>query len=91
MLDGAQVSLVAEVASRYFENHRAPDPPRFDLVGFLLCGSGLDPVLLDDLVELASVKPHAAAFRTIVDLDTLTLAHHQIDLARGALHHSLHH
>src|SRR5215831_18875858 len=39
---------------------------------------------LDDLVELAAVEPHAPAFRAVVDLDALALAHDEIDPAGGA-------
>src|SRR5215475_4004030 len=39
---------------------------------------------LDDLVELATVEPYAPAFRAVVDLDALALAHDEIDPAGGA-------
>jgi hypothetical protein len=35
----------------------------------------------DYLVEFASVQPHAAAFRAVVDFDTLTLGHNEVDPA----------
>src|SRR3954452_16973405 len=41
---------------------------------------------LDDLVELAAVKPDAAAFRTILDLNALAIRHHQIDGTSRILH-----
>ena len=34
--------------------------------------------LLDELVQLTPVQPHAATFGTVIDLDSLTLSHHQI-------------
>lgn len=39
---------------------------------------------LDDLVEFASIKPDAAALRTVIDLDTLAFAHHERDAAGRA-------
>ncbi|OOL33909.1 hypothetical protein BOO94_31315 [Pseudomonas sp. FSL W5-0299] len=49
-------------------------------VGLGLSGASVGAAL-DDLVELASIQPNATAFRTIVDLDALALAHDQIDPA----------
>jgi hypothetical protein len=34
----------------------------------------------DDLVQLAAIQPHAAACRAIVDLDSLTISDHQVDI-----------
>jgi hypothetical protein len=34
---------------------------------------------LDNLVQLSSVKPHAAAFGAVVDFDSLTIRHLQFD------------
>src|SRR5450830_456371 len=46
---------------------------------------------LDQLVELAAIQPDAAALRTVVDLDALTIAHVQIDAgANGTFHDGLH-
>src|SRR5688500_12367126 len=39
---------------------------------------------LEDLVELPAVEPHAAALRTVVDLEAATLAHHEVDAAGRA-------
>src|SRR5205085_4934430 len=36
---------------------------------------------LDDLVELTAIEPDAPALGTIIDLDALTVAHHERDLA----------
>jgi hypothetical protein len=41
---------------------------------------------LDDLVELPSVEPNAAALGAIIDLDALPLAHHERDATDGAWH-----
>ena len=48
-------------------------------------------VALDDLVQLAAVQPDAAAFRAVVDLDPLAVAHHQVHPAARAGHASLGH
>ena len=40
-------------------------------------------VALDNFVEFAPIKPHAPTFRTVVNLDALSLAHDQIDSAGG--------
>ena len=44
-------------------------------------------ISLDDLVEFAAVEPNAAALRTIIDLDSLALTHHQAN-ATGRAEHS---
>jgi hypothetical protein len=36
--------------------------------------------LIDNLVKLAAVQPHATASGTVIDFDTLTLSHNQIGL-----------
>lgn len=42
---------------------------------------------LDELVQLAAIKPHATTLGTIVNLDALSFRHHEIDrLAEGTLH-----
>ena len=41
---------------------------------------------LDDLVELATIKPDAAALRALINLDALALAHHERDFADWAGH-----
>ncbi|ALV26129.1 hypothetical protein APZ00_02785 [Pannonibacter phragmitetus] len=38
----------------------------------------------DYLVEFAAIQPHAATFRAVVDFDTLTLAHNEVDPAMWA-------
>ncbi len=46
------------------------------------CGAAvMGGATLDDLVQFPPVEPDAAALRAIVDLDTLTVAHHERDLA----------
>jgi hypothetical protein len=40
----------------------------------------------DDLVQLATIKPNAAALRAIVDLDALAVTHDKRDLANRAWH-----
>lgn len=44
---------------------------------------------LYDIVELASIQPDAPAFRAVVDLDSLPLRHHKIDLSGRTLHHRI--
>ena len=44
----------------------------------------LGHITLDDFVQFAPIKPHASAFRAIVDLDALTLAHNEIAPAKRA-------
>ena len=41
---------------------------------------------LNDLVELATIKPDATALRAIINLDALTLAHHERNFADRARH-----
>jgi hypothetical protein len=41
---------------------------------------------LEDLVELSSVEPNTTALRAIVNLDALSLAHHERDAANGTWH-----
>src|SRR5690349_13695826 len=41
---------------------------------------------LDELVQLTAVQPDAAALRTEVDFDSLTIADHQVHLTPRALH-----
>jgi len=41
-------------------------------------------VALDDLVQLSSVQPNAAAFGAIVDLDALSIRHRKVDATMGA-------
>ena len=41
-------------------------------------------VALDDLVQLPSVQPNAAAAGAIVDLDALSIRHRKIDATMGA-------
>jgi hypothetical protein len=36
---------------------------------------------LDQLLELTAIEPHAAALGREINLDTLTVGHHQIDLS----------
>ncbi len=43
----------------------------------------LDRTALDNLVEFTTIKPHAAAFRALVNFDALALAHDEVDLADG--------
>ncbi len=41
----------------------------------------------DDFVKFAAIQPYAAALRAIVDFDSLTLAHHQLNIFTSrALH-----
>jgi hypothetical protein len=44
---------------------------------------------LDNLVELAAVKPHASALGTIVDLDAAAFRHNQGYAALRAIHGNL--
>jgi hypothetical protein len=44
-------------------------------------------ISLDDLVEFAAVEPNAAALRTVIDLDSLALTHHEAN-ATGRAEHS---
>lgn len=41
---------------------------------------------LYDLVQLATVKPHAAALRAIIDLDTAAFGHDECFIVNGTLH-----
>jgi hypothetical protein len=41
---------------------------------------------LQYLVEFTAIEPHAAALRTIVNLDSLPIGHNEIDFAGGTLH-----
>lgn len=43
----------------------------------------------DDLVQLAAVEPHAAAFAAVIDLDPLTIAHHEVLVADGTFHRGI--
>lgn len=53
--------------------------------GGRLAGSSLfSRATLDDFVQLTAIQPDASAFRAIVDLDTLALAHDKVDFAGGA-------
>ncbi|OQM75653.1 hypothetical protein BFN67_16890 [Pseudaminobacter manganicus] len=44
----------------------------------------LGHITLDDFVQFAPIKPHASAFRAIVNLDALALAHNEIGPAKRA-------
>src|SRR5262249_54292603 len=57
--------------------------PRLRLWLTLPASGVLAQAALDDLVELATIQPHTPAFGTIVDLDALPLAHHEIHPADG--------
>ena len=41
---------------------------------------------LDQLVDLTTIEPYAAALRTEIDFDALTVADHQVGLTLRALH-----
>lgn len=42
---------------------------------------------IDDLVQLPAVEPNATALRTVIDLDSVSVGDHEIDLGvDGALH-----
>jgi hypothetical protein len=43
----------------------------------------------DHFVELPSIQPDAAALRAEIDLDTLAIADHQVNLALRTLHSAL--
>ena len=54
-----------------------------------LCGSrigGIGPGTIDDLVESAAIDPHTPASGTVVDLDSLAVGHHELDVANWAVH-----
>ncbi len=51
------------------------------------CHCAFPLATLDELVEFAAIKPDAAAFRAIIDLDILPLGHYQLGfLAYRAFH-----
>jgi hypothetical protein len=41
---------------------------------------------VDNLVQAATVDPHASTLGTVVDLDTLAFGHHELDVASWAVH-----
>jgi hypothetical protein len=43
---------------------------------------------LNDLIEFTSIKPYAATARTIVDLNTITIAHNKWNLADRTIHNN---
>lgn len=47
---------------------------------------GVAGTSLDDLVEFTAIEPYTAALRAVVDLDALTLAHHERNGAYRARH-----
>src|SRR5690606_2719951 len=42
---------------------------------------------LNNFVQLAPIKPHAAALRTIINFNPLTISHHQGHIAMWTLHY----
>ena len=48
--------------------------------------SRLGPRMLENLVELAAIEPHATTLRAVVDLDTVAFAHQQRGSVGGAVH-----
>ncbi len=41
---------------------------------------------VDNLIETATIDPHSPARGTVIDLDTLAVGHHQLNVACWAVH-----